>query len=37
MREATDDYLKEMTKLMEVNSRLVSSPMRSAGQTGTRL
>jgi len=36
VQDAADDYLKEMSKLMEVNSKLVSSLMRSAGQTGTR-
>ena len=36
VQDAADDYLKEMSKLMEVNGKLVSSLMRSAGQTGTR-
>jgi len=36
VQEAADDYLKEMSNLMEVNSKLVSSLMRPAGQTGTR-
>jgi hypothetical protein len=30
---AADDYLKEMSKLMEVNSKLASSLMRSAGRS----
>ena len=32
VREATDDYLKEMTKQMEVNSRIMGSPLESLGQ-----
>ena len=33
VQEAADDYLKEMSKLMEVNSKLASSLMRSAGRS----
>ncbi len=36
VQDIADDYLKEMSKLMEVNGKLVSSLMRSAGQTGNR-
>jgi hypothetical protein len=36
VQEAADDYLKEMSKLMEVNSKLMSSLIRSAGTDGTR-
>ena len=36
VQDAADDYLKEVNKLMEVNSKLVSSLMRSAGQTEIR-
>ena len=36
VQDAADDYLKEVSKLMEVNSKLASSLMWSAGQTGTR-
>ena len=36
VQDAADDYLKEMSKLMEVNSKLASSLIRSTGRTGTR-
>jgi Phasin protein len=31
VREAADDYLKEMSKLMEANSRIMSGMLRSVG------
>ena len=34
VREAADDYLKEMSKLMEVNSRIMSGMLGSLGQVG---
>ena len=34
VREAADDYLKEMSKLMEINSRLMSGMLGSLGQVG---
>jgi hypothetical protein len=35
VREAADDYLKEMSKLMEANSRIMSEMLGSFGQVGT--
>jgi hypothetical protein len=32
MRDAADDYLKEMSKLMEANSRIMSDLLGSAGK-----
>ena len=32
MQEATDDYLKEMSKLMEVNSKIMSGILGSVGE-----
>ncbi len=32
VREATDDYLKEMSKLMQANSRIMSGMLGSLGQ-----
>ena len=34
VREAADDYLKEMSKLMEANSRIMSGMLGSVGQVG---
>ena len=34
VRDAADDYLKEVSKLMEVNSRVMSGLLRSVGQVG---
>jgi hypothetical protein len=34
VRDAADDYLREISKLMEVNSRIVGSLMGSIGQVG---
>ena len=34
VRDAADDYLKEMSKLMEVNSRIMSGLLGSVGQVG---
>ena len=34
VREAADDYLKEMSKLMEANSRIMSGMLGSLGQVG---
>jgi hypothetical protein len=34
MRGAADDYLKEMSKLMEANSRIMSGMLGSVGQVG---
>ena len=34
VREAADDYLKEMSKLMEANSRIMSGMFGSLGQVG---
>ena len=34
VREAADDYLKEMSKLMEANNRIMSGMLRSVGQFG---
>ena len=34
VRDAADDYLREMSKLMEVNSRIMGSLMGSIGQVG---
>ena len=34
VRDAADDYLREMSKLMEVNSRLMSGMLGSLGQVG---
>ena len=34
VREAADDYLKEMSKLMEANSRIMSGMLESLGQVG---
>ena len=34
VRDAADDYLKEMSKLMEVNSRIMSGMLGSLGQVG---
>jgi Phasin protein len=34
VREAADDYLKEMSKLMEANSRIMSEMLGSVGQVG---
>ena len=35
-QEATDDYLKGMSKLMEVNRRIMGSLLESLGQTGVQ-
>ncbi len=35
VREAADDYLKEMSKLMETNSRIMSGMLGSVGQVVT--
>jgi Phasin protein len=35
VRQAADDYLKEMSKLMEVNSRIMSGMLGSVGQVVT--
>ena len=34
VRDAADDYLREMSKLMEVNSRIMSGMLGSLGQVG---
>jgi hypothetical protein len=34
VREAADDYLKEMSKLMEANGRIMSGMLGSLGQVG---
>jgi hypothetical protein len=34
VRDAADDYMREMSKLMEVNSKLMGSLMGSIGQVG---
>ena len=34
VRDVADDYLREMSKLMEVNSRLMSGMFGSLGQVG---
>ena len=34
VREAADDYLKEMSKLMEANSRIMGGMLGSLGQVG---
>ena len=36
MQDAAADYLKEMSKLVEVNTRIMSSLMGSIGQSETR-
>jgi hypothetical protein len=36
MQEAADDYLKEMSKLMEVNSRMMGGLLGSFGQVETQ-
>ena len=36
VQDAADDYLKEMSKLMEVNSRIMGSLLESLGQTGVQ-
>jgi hypothetical protein len=36
VQEATDDYLKEMSKLMEVNSRMMGGLLGSFGQVETQ-
>jgi hypothetical protein len=36
VQDATDDYLKEMTKLMEVNGRIMVGLLGSVGQAETR-
>ena len=36
VQEATDDYLKEMSKLMEVNSRIMGGLLGSFGQVETQ-
>jgi hypothetical protein len=36
MRDAADDYLKEMSKLMEANSRIMSDLLGSAGKIETQ-
>lgn len=36
VQDAAADYLKEMSKLMEVNSKIMGSLMGSFGQTDTR-
>jgi hypothetical protein len=36
MQEATDDYLNETSKLMEVNSRIMGGLLGSFGQIGTQ-
>ena len=37
VRDAADDYLKEMSKLMEANSRIMSGMLGSLGQVGMPL
>jgi Phasin protein len=34
VRDVADDYLREMSKLMEINSRLMSGMLGSLGQVG---
>ena len=34
VRDAADDYLREMSKLMEINSRIMSGMLGSLGQVG---
>ena len=34
MRDAADDYMREMSKLMEINSRIMSGMFGSLGQVG---
>jgi hypothetical protein len=34
VRDAADDYLREISKLMEINSRLMSGMLGSLGQVG---
>ena len=36
MQDATDDYMKQMNKLMEVNSRMMGGLFGSFGQTETQ-
>jgi hypothetical protein len=36
VQDAADDYLKEMTKLMEVSGRIMGSLLGSVGQAETR-